>query len=89
MASKKNLKKKINRFIIEDVIDECIYLEEVNPSLEDKCDKIIDEAVDFYNDMMSRIGASKVKKDFTSIMEEFDSKIEYFTASLNKLNETK
>lgn len=89
MASKKDLKKKINRFIIEDVIDECIYMEENNPSLENECDKIIDEAVDFYNDMMSRIGKSKVKKDFGKIMSDFDSKVEYFINSLNKLNEGK
>ena len=89
MASKKNLKKKINRFIIEDVIDECIYIEEKRPELEDVCDKMIDEAVEFYNVMMEKINAAKTKEEFKSIVGEFENKVEYFVDSLNTVNEKK
>lgn len=89
MASRKNLKKKINRFIIENVIDECIYLEEKNPNLENVCDELIDESVDFYNEMMSRMNASKTKSEFRDLINEFESKAEYFIDKLNDLNEKK
>ena len=89
MASKKNLKKKINRFIIEDVIDECIYIEEKKPEMEGDCDKIIDEAVEFYNEMMEKINAAKSKQEFKTIGLEFENKVDYFVEALNKVNEKK
>lgn len=86
MASKRDLKKKINQFILADVIDECIYLEEQNPEMEEKCDKIIDEAVGFYNAMMTKINQAKTKSDFKDINEAFEERADEFVDALNQLN---
>jgi len=86
MASRRDLKKKINQFVLADVIDECIYLEEQNPDLVERCDKIIDEAVGFYNAMMTKINQAKTKSDFREINEIFDARVDEFVDALNQIN---
>jgi hypothetical protein len=86
MASRRDLKKKINQFILADVIDECIYMEEQNPAIADECDKIIDEAVGFYNAMMTKINQAKTKADFKGINDVFVARVDEFVDALNKIN---
>ncbi|MBM3418417.1 MAG: hypothetical protein FJY17_05785 [Bacteroidetes bacterium] len=86
MASRRDLKKKINQFILANVIDECIYLEEQNPELVQQCDKIIDEAVEFYNVMMTKINHAKSKADFREIHEKFEASANKFVDALNQIN---
>jgi hypothetical protein len=86
MASRRDLKKKINQFILADVIDECIYLEEQNPNLAEKCDKVIDEAVGFYNAMMTSINQAKTKADFREIHKRFEARVDEFVDALNNIN---
>ena len=68
MASRRDLKKKINQFILADVIDECIFLEEQNPMMtkinqaKTKSDfreinEIFDARVDEFVDALNQINA--------------------------------
>jgi hypothetical protein len=85
MANKRNLKKNINSLVF-DVIDECIYIQEINPEKFDSCEKLIDEAVNYYNDALSKINSAKVKADFRSVASELDNYAEKFIEGLNNLN---
>lgn len=85
MANKRTLKKNINSLVF-DVIDECIYVQEINPEKFDACEKLIDQAVQYYNDALAKVNAAKVKKDFRAISDELDSHAEKFIEGLNNLN---
>jgi hypothetical protein len=85
MANKRNLKKNINSLVF-DVIDECIYIQEINPEKFDACEKLIDQAVNYYNDALSKINAAKVKIDFRAVATDLDNHAEKFIEDLNNLN---
>ncbi len=85
MVNKRNLKKSINSLVF-DVIDECIYIQEIKPEKFEACEKLIDEAVNFYNDALSKMNAAKAKSEFRSIAIQLDENAENFIESLNTLN---
>jgi hypothetical protein len=85
MANKRDLKKSINSLVF-DVIDECIYIQEINPDRFDACEKLIDEAVNYYNDALSKMNSAKMKSDFRNVASELEEKAEKFIDSLNSLN---
>jgi hypothetical protein len=85
MANKRDLKKSINSLVF-DVIDECIYIQEINPDRFDSCEKLIDEAVNYYNDALSKMNSAKMKSDFRNVASELEEKAEKFIDSLNSLN---
>lgn len=85
MANKRTLKKNINSLVF-DVIDECIYIQEINPEKFDACEKLIDQAVQYYNDALAKVNAARVKKDFRAISVDLDSHAEKFIEGLNNLN---
>jgi len=85
MANKRNLKKSINSLVF-DVIDECIYIQEINPAKFEDCEKLIDESVNFYNNILSKMNSAKAKAEFRSIAIELDENAERFIESLNSLN---
>lgn len=88
MANKRTLKKQINA-VISDVIDECIYIQETQKNKAQPAEKLIDEAVAFYNDLIARVHAGKNKVDFDSIWNDLNDKAEVFLENLNALSASK
>ncbi len=85
MANKRTLKKSINSLVF-DVIDECIYIQEVHPDKFEASEKLIDNAVDYYNNTLSKMNASKSKADFRQVANELEEKAVFFVDELNSLN---
>ncbi len=92
MANKRNIKKDINS-VLGNVLEEC-YSEILNNpgKKEDEINKIIDDAVDLADDLISRVNnADKIagkerKPHFTKISEELEEKAIGFIEKLNKLS---
>ncbi|XOV68406.1 MAG: hypothetical protein ACFHU9_04365 [Fluviicola sp.] len=85
MASKKLLKKRVKRIVYE-VLDSCDYhVVNDNPSA-DAADKLMDEAVDFHDNMITRINNSNDRKDMRQISEEVNKASVDFTDKLNGLS---
>ncbi len=77
MASVKNLKKDIN-YVLGDII-EAVYVWELTNSDKDskKSEKIIDEAIAVFDDLMEKINRKDVenkKQHFKSISKELEEK---------------
>ncbi len=85
MASKRLLKKRLRR-IVEDLLDDCDYLIVNETSTADEADKLIDEAVDFYEEALNEINKAKEKSDYRKVVEMISTKEEQFFSKLNKLN---
>jgi hypothetical protein len=85
MANKRMLKKQINAMII-DVIDECIYIQEVNDDKAEAAERLIEEVISTYNELLSRINTGKTKADFKLIVTDFDQKSDELLDKLNGLN---
>ena len=84
MASKKLLKKRVKRIVYE-VLDSCDYhIVNEHPSA-DAADKLIDDAVDFHENMIARINGSNDKKELSQISSEVDKANVDFTDKLNGL----
>ena len=79
------LKKQINAMII-DVIDECIYIQEVNDDKADAAEGLIEEVISTYNELLSRINTGKTKADSKLIVTDFDQKSDELLDKLNGLN---
>jgi hypothetical protein len=86
MANKRMLKKQINAMII-DVIDECIYVQEVNDDKAEAAEGLIEEVISTYNQLLSRMNSGKTKADFKGIVTDFDQKSEMLLEKLNTLNQ--
>lgn len=84
MASKRLLKKKMKRMVYE-VLDECDYVLVSGGKNADAADKLIDEAVDFHNQMNEKIAAANSKAEFRGIVEEIEKQSEEFVKKLNSL----
>ncbi len=84
MASKKELKKEINKGI-NNVIDESYSIQLYDESKKKKTDALIDEVVQFKNEIISTINAATKKKDFPSIKEKFEKANEKWKTQLSKL----
>jgi hypothetical protein len=85
MASKRLLKKRVRNMVFE-VLNDCDYVIVNDGKNADKADKLIDEAVDFHDDIIAKINAAKEKKDFNTIREALDKGSEDFVKKLNDLN---
>lgn len=85
MASKRDLKKLVDGIVFE-IVEESFDIKEFNPKKEEECEKCIEEAADFYDEVRSDINAAKSKKDFPVIREKIDKARIEFTKKLNKLN---
>lgn len=84
MASKRTIKKALNGMII-DVLDECLSLQLYNEAKTEETDKLIDEALDYANDTLSKIHQAKSKRDYPAIRQEMENKGVYFIQELNAL----
>jgi hypothetical protein len=88
MANVKNLKKDIN-FVIGDIID-AIYLREIitNGKPTEASQKMIDEAVAIFDELIARVNAKKVenkKVHFNQISKDLESKGLQLIEKINSL----
>lgn len=84
MASKRLLKKRMKRMVYE-ILNECDYVIVSEGKNADAADKLIDEAVDFHNQMNEKITGANSKVEFRGIVEEIEKKSEDFVKKLNSL----
>jgi len=88
MASVQNLKKDVN-YVISDIIEECYIwqlIHEENQS--EKAEKLIDEAIDVFDDLIARINTKKVenkKLHFKAINQDLETKASDLINKLAKL----
>ncbi len=73
--------------MIIDVIDECIYVQEVNDDKAEAAEGLIEEVISTYNQLLSRMNSGKTKADFKGIVTDFDQKSEMLLEKLNTLNQ--
>ena len=62
MASRRYLKKKINA-VVNNIVEECYSVQIVNNEKEGETNKIIDEAVNMFDDLLSRLQDIKTEED--------------------------
>jgi len=85
MASKRILKRNVNAMIF-DVVEECFTVQLMDDRKMEVTDKVIDEAADFQDEILSKINAAKNKADFKSLHENINAKHIDFVQKLNGLN---
>ncbi len=71
--------------MIIDVLDECFSIQLYNDSKTEATDKLIDEALNFGDDVLAKIHEAKSKKDFPAIRQMMEDKGVYFIEELNGL----
>lgn len=84
MASKRTIKKHLNGMVFE-VVDECFSVQLYKTSQTEVTNQLIDEALDYRDEMLARIHQAKTKKDYPSIYGSLEEKGEYFVEKLNGL----
>ncbi len=90
MASIKDFKKNINN-VLSDVIEECYKCQLTsNDKVSAKVDKIIDEAIEVFDDLIIKLNLKDVdnkKKHFQSIHTDLDSKSAKLLKKLEKVKD--
>lgn len=81
MASIKNLKRDFN-YAIFDIVEEGFSQQLWDDSKAEKTNAVIDEAVEFRNEMMAKINASSTKAEFKQLRGEISDKIEALATKL-------
>lgn len=88
MASIKNLKKDIN-YVLGDIIENAYVWELENPKEDKKkTEKIIDEAIVVFDDLISKVykkDVSNKKAHFSSISKELEEKANALATKINNL----
>ena len=84
MASKKVLKKRVKGMVFE-ILNDCDEIIVNEGKNADKADKLIDEAVDFHDEVIAKINAAKSKKEFNEIVSSLVKAGEDFGKKLNAL----
>lgn len=84
MASKRFIKKQLNGLIIN-IVDDCFSAELYKPALEEQTTKLIDEALDYRDEVLARIHQAKTKKDYPAIYDSIMEKGAYFEGKLTEL----
>lgn len=84
MASKRVIKKQLNGMIF-DVVDECFSVQLYKQEKTEATNKLIDEALDFRDDILAQIHQAKGKKDYPVIYDALENKGIYFVEQLNGL----
>jgi hypothetical protein len=82
MASKRTIKKQLNGMIF-DVVDECFSVQLYKTAQTEATNKLIDEALDYRDEVLARIHQAKTKKDYPAIYESLEDKGVYFVEQLN------
>lgn len=68
MASKRFFKKNLDKIVI-DALEECYSVQLYDSSKTNASNKLIDEIVDFRDEMATKIQQAKSKKDFPKLVE--------------------
>lgn len=84
MASKRDIKKGLNNLIF-DIVDDCFSVQLFNEAKAEASDKVIDQAADFQDAMLTKINQAKSKAEFRAIHEEIEKKGEEFFHAVNAL----
>lgn len=84
MASKRNLKKYIST-MVDEVLDECVYIQDFNPSKLEATEEMIEEILDFEEEILHKIHVAKTKKDFAPIRAIIDKTEDEFIEKMNKI----
>lgn len=88
MASVQNLKKDVN-YVISDIIEECYIWQLIHEEKQsEKAEKLIDEAIEVFDDLIARINTKKVenkKLHFKAINQDLESKASDLINKLAKL----
>ena len=88
MASKRILKKNVN-YLFGDLIDECYLWMLINPEKDAaKANEIVDEAVEYYDDVMSKIASREIdnaNKYFNLLNSEVEQRATELVDKINAL----
>lgn len=84
MASKRDLKKRVN-YMVFDVVEECFSLQLYDESKKEKTDLFIEEAADFLEEILHQINVASTKKEFGPINEKIELKSDEWIDKLNDL----
>lgn len=84
MASKRDLKKRVN-YMVYDVVEECFSLQLYDESKKEKTDLFIEEAADFLEEILHQINVTSTKKEFGPINEKIELKSDEWIDKLNDL----
>ncbi|MET2985263.1 hypothetical protein [Aureibaculum conchae] len=89
MASVKNLKKDVN-YVLSDIIEECYVwqLQQDDAKKADKAEKIIDEAIATFDELIVKINTKDVenkKAHFKAVKTELQTRGESLLAKIGKL----
>lgn len=82
MASRRLLKKEINSSIAE-VIDNCYDVIAASPKKEEKMNKVIDEAVELYDELINSVNDYKSAKNKSTYFSEIETKLDKALDQLN------
>lgn len=85
MASKRIFKRDLNRMVF-DVVEECFSVQLYNESKTEASNLLIDEAVEFRNNMTEKIHAAKDKKAFKALHAEVEDAAVDFIHKINGLH---
>ena len=89
MASVKNLKKDVN-YVLSDIIEECYVwqLQQDDAKKADKAEKIIDEAIATFDELIVKINTKDVenkKAHFKAVKTQLQTRGESLLAKIGKL----
>jgi len=72
--------------MIFDVVEECFTVQLMDDRKMDVTEKIIDEAADFQDEILTKLNAAKNKADFKELHANINAKHVDFVQKLNGLN---
>lgn len=85
MASKRDLKRQVRK-VIFDVLNDCDYITMNDAKNADAADRLMDEAVDFHDQILPRISRAKTKAEFRDLIAEIQKTGESFIDRLNQIS---
>ena len=72
--------------MVFDVVEECFSVQLYNGAKTEVTNKLIDEVVDFRDDIAAKIHAAKTKKEFQALRAEVEEAAVDFTHKINELH---
>jgi len=85
MASKRIFKRDLNNMVF-DVVEECFSVQLYNESKTEVTNKLIDEVVDFRDNITAKIHTAKTKQEFKVIRAEVEEAAIDFIHKINELH---
>lgn len=85
MASKRILKKNLLKMVI-DVVEESYSAQLYDTKKTKKSDKLIEDVLDFHDEMRTKISLAKNKKDMAPIRSIIEERAIDFIQQVNSLN---